>query len=499
MTDVELLNQHRNGSESAFADLVRRHLAWIYGVARRRLGDAHLAEDVAQAVFVLLHRKAPQFAGDRAMMSWLYRTARYASDSAARGQRRRQHREGELAMSRPEAAEPQEPPEWQQLAPVLDELIGRLPRTDREAILLRYYRDLSFAEVAEQIGGTPEAARKRVERGIEKLRQLAAEKGLAPSAASLATGLATLVRVPPPAGLVATATVAATAPAGSALAASTTAIVKGALAMMTITKLTIVSLAAVAIVLFGGMIGAAAWMLADGQSDTNTSQTPTTAPTTVPTPEANAENANSSQPQAAPFSGIRWHRDVPEVQVNGTWYELVAIDDLPVNQIFNFQRSHGDNAWHKHFAEDLVDVLRRMHHPAGDTVDLQVRGLGANQAVTTLQNVPMTEDNRRSLMVWPAPDQTSPFQAIRWQDAIPQVQINGSWYELVSVEHESAQRLVDSAKHAYGDGWQDQFQNNLMDVLKHRGIEPLHPAEVQLRTLDTNELVTITVRVPQPS
>jgi hypothetical protein len=269
--------------------------------------------------------------------------------------------------------------------------------------------------------------------------------------------------------------------------------------MMTITKLTIVSLAAVAIVLFGGMIGAAAWMLADGQSDTNTSQTPTTAPTTVPTPEANAENANSSQPQAAPFSGIRWHRDVPEVQVNGTWYELVAIDDLPVNQIFNFQRSHGDNAWHKHFAEDLVDVLRRMHHPAGDTVDLQVRGLGANQAVTTLQNVPMTEDNRRSLMVWPAPDQTSPFQAIRWQDAIPQVQINGSWYELVSVEHESAQRLVDSAKHAYGDGWQDQFQNNLMDVLKHRGIEPLHPAEVQLRTLDTNELVTITVRVPQPS
>src|SRR5262245_38966171 len=53
MTDVELLENHRaGGDERAFAELVRRHLGWVYGVARRSLSgrDAHLAEDVAQAV-----------------------------------------------------------------------------------------------------------------------------------------------------------------------------------------------------------------------------------------------------------------------------------------------------------------------------------------------------------------------------------------------------------------------------------------------------------------
>jgi RNA polymerase sigma factor (sigma-70 family) len=619
MTDAELLNQHRNGSDSAFADLVRRHLAWVYGLARRRLGDAHLAEDVAQAVFVLLHRKSPRFAADRAMVSWLYKTACYASDSAARGERRRQHRESKVAMSRPEAAAPQEPAEWQQLAPLLDELIGRLPRCDREAILLRYYRDLSFAEVAEQIGGTADAARKRVERGIEKLRQLAAERGGTVSAASLAAGLAAFVRIPPPPGLVATATVVATAPAGSAMAASTAAIVKGAITMMASTKLTIFAGVTVACVVLGGALCGTVWMLADGQSDSINAQTPATAPTTVPMSVAKVDNIdlpfindpdvigdwksvdfvreksefnpnrqnwkgqlflegltfleNGKMPQpwmtwtkgvvihhgdktashyeiqemdgqhylffewkngdvilrgqkpsyyvmrrseattqaepaansppspapaeSAPFSGLRWHGEVPEVLVDGTWYELVAIDDLRVNQIISFQKSSRDAAWQKHFGEDLVDVLSRMHHPTGDTVQLQVRTLNADRTVTTLQNVPMTEENRHALMNFPASDQTSLFQAIRWQDAIPQVQINGTWYELVSVEREPAGRLVDSAKSAYGDDWQNQFQTNLMDVLKRKSDQPLYWADLQLRTLDNNERVMLTIRMPE--
>jgi hypothetical protein len=353
------------------------------------------------------------------------------------------------------------------------------------------------------MGVTPDAARKRVERGVEKLRQLAAEKGGALSAASLAAGLATFVRIPPPPGLVATTTVAATAPAGSAMAASTTAIVKGALTMMTTTKLTFVSVAAVAIVLLGGLISGAVWMLADGQSDSNIAQTPTTAPTTAPAPVAapplSQYDARGPFPKLAPYSSIRWHGEIPEVQVNGMWYELVAIDDLRVNQIINFQKNSGDANWQKHFGEDLVEVLSRMHHPVGDTINLQVRTLDGNKTVTTLQNVPMTEENRRSLMAWPASDQTVLFSAIRWQDAVPQVQINGTWYELVSVEHESAQRLVDSAKSAYGDDWQNQFQKNLMDVLKHKSDQPIYTADLQLRTLDNNEQVMLTIRVPQPN
>src|SRR2546421_6663410 len=87
MTDVELLEKHRGGCDEAFADLVRRHLGWVYGMARRRLRDSQLAEDVAQAVFILLHRKAPRFAAGGAMGNWLHKTAWYATENAAPNQR----------------------------------------------------------------------------------------------------------------------------------------------------------------------------------------------------------------------------------------------------------------------------------------------------------------------------------------------------------------------------------------------------------------------------
>src|SRR5438105_5551540 len=104
MTDVQLLDQHLQGSDEAFADLVRRHVGWVYGVARRGLHDSHLAEDVAQAVFVLLHRKSPRFDNDRALTAWLHRAAYYATQVAARSQRRRAKHEKEAAMLRSEAA-----------------------------------------------------------------------------------------------------------------------------------------------------------------------------------------------------------------------------------------------------------------------------------------------------------------------------------------------------------------------------------------------------------
>jgi hypothetical protein len=82
---------------------------------------------------------------------------------------------------------------------------------------------------------------------------------------------------------------------------------------------------------------------------------------------------------------------------------------------------------------------------------------------------------------------------------VPQVRIHGTWYELVSVEHEPASRLVDSARSAYGDDWQNQFQKNLMDVLKHKTDQPMYSVDLQLRTLDNNERVMLTIRLPQPN
>jgi RNA polymerase sigma factor (sigma-70 family) len=239
MTDIELFENHRNGSDQAFADLVQRHLGWIYGVARRGLGDSHRAEDVAQTVFVLLHRKAPRFAAEAAMIGWLHKATCYATKTVAREERRRKQRETTVAIEqsrRQASAAPDsdaDEPDWQQLAPIVDEMVGELSRADREAILLRYYRNLTFVELGAEIGTTEEAARKRVDRAVDKLKRMAAHKGLS-CGATLPLYLASQIRITPPSGLLATSTVAATAPPGSALAASSGGMIKGLLTLLSL-------------------------------------------------------------------------------------------------------------------------------------------------------------------------------------------------------------------------------------------------------------------------
>jgi RNA polymerase sigma factor (sigma-70 family) len=516
ISDIELLNQHRNGSESAFADLVRRHLDWVYGVARRRVRDAHLADDVAQAVFIVLHRKAPQFAADGAMMRWLYRTAQYASETAARSERRRIAREANYAADHPEVVPGYESPEWKELAPILDRLIGKLPRADREAILLRYYRDLSPTEIAAQMGSTSEAVRKRIERAIEKLRGMAARDGIAMSSSALVAGLGQFIRLTPPPGLVATSTVAATAPASSAIAASSASIVKGTIIMTTGTKLAVGAAAVAGILVGGGVILGGAWILSDSSGSNQvpiaaTVAPPPKAPVNLPTvtiagPQVGPVltlqipvlTAFSSVPQLAPFRGLRWHQNVAEVEVNKTWYELKAIDGLTVEQIRTSQKNKNNPDWKKHFGEDLVDVMQQLGHYPGTTVNLDVVSLDAARLARQLSNVPLTQANRDALMVWPAQNQQYLFADLRWTNGTPEVLIGDTWYELLSVEKETTGRLIASSRAAAGDAWQQHFQQQILDDLRAANKGVPATADVFVKTLDSNEDVTITVRASRP-
>ncbi len=254
MTDVTLLHEHRKGSHQAFAQIVRRHIDWIYALALRRLRDPASADDVTQAVFVLLHRKSPNLPTDRAVVSWLHRTARYATLAAAKSINRRRNHESRAAMLQSTITNPHDPT-WHDLAPMLDDLITQLPQEDREAVLLRYYRDMPYAEIATELATTPEAARKRIERAIEKLRALAGSRNFTLSSAALAMHLAANVRVAPPPGLIATSTTAASASAASSMALPSASIVKGVSFMLVATKIQIMAIAAVvAIVLMGQLI-----------------------------------------------------------------------------------------------------------------------------------------------------------------------------------------------------------------------------------------------------
>src|SRR5262245_19389091 len=107
MDDRNLLEAYaRDASEEAFGELVRRHLAWVYSVALRHLGNPALAEDIAQSVFVLLARKAKNLRSGAILVGWLFRTTRFVSQRALRAERRRKGREETAASMNPSATLP---------------------------------------------------------------------------------------------------------------------------------------------------------------------------------------------------------------------------------------------------------------------------------------------------------------------------------------------------------------------------------------------------------
>src|SRR4051812_19749479 len=97
--DMELVRQYAtNKSESAFAALVTRHTNLVYSTSLRLIGDSHLAEEITQAVFIILARKASSLDANTILPSWLYRTACYVASSSLKKEYRRQKREQEAFM-----------------------------------------------------------------------------------------------------------------------------------------------------------------------------------------------------------------------------------------------------------------------------------------------------------------------------------------------------------------------------------------------------------------
>src|SRR5688572_25351028 len=148
-TDAELLQRYaRERDERAFAELVQRHLGVVYGAALRRTGGrAHLAEEIAQKVFTDLARKAAGLSHHPALTGWLHRSTRYAAIDAVRTELRGQKLSETLAAMPDIDSAPETPVEWGHLRPILDEALDQLKEPDREAMLLRYFEGLSFAEV----------------------------------------------------------------------------------------------------------------------------------------------------------------------------------------------------------------------------------------------------------------------------------------------------------------------------------------------------------------
>ncbi len=198
--DRDLLRQYaEEADEAAFAEVVRRHVDWVYSMARRLAGgDAHLAEDVAQSVFTDLARKAANIARYDAPGAWLHTATRFAAAKTVDRERRRREREQEALAMQIETATPEV--SWERLRPTLDEAVGRLGEADRSAIVLRFFENKSHREIGELAGLSEDTARKRVERAIERLRAHFSRKGITVSAALLAEAINANAIEPTPPG-----------------------------------------------------------------------------------------------------------------------------------------------------------------------------------------------------------------------------------------------------------------------------------------------------------
>jgi RNA polymerase sigma factor (sigma-70 family) len=186
LSDRELLDRFvTDRDEAAFRMLVERHLAVVHGVARRVTANEDLARDVAQQSFLRLARRAALIPRDLTLSAWLHRVTHHLAIDLVRSEERRKKRE--LATHAAAAMDTTPPPNWSALAPVVDSLVNQLPAADRDLLLLRFYRNEPHAAIARQLGLSEAAAKKRSTRALEKLRALLAKKGIATSAAVLAT------------------------------------------------------------------------------------------------------------------------------------------------------------------------------------------------------------------------------------------------------------------------------------------------------------------------
>jgi RNA polymerase sigma factor (sigma-70 family) len=245
--DVELLREYSaSGSEEAFRKLVERHSAMVHGVARRIAGES-LADEVTQAVFLILARKGcPRF---QFLPGWLYRTARFTALAAVRAERRRLARLEELSTLNP----PSQPDSlWAQIESLLDGALARLRETDRAVLILRFLEERSFSEVAGALGISEGAAKMRVARAIENLRVNLEREGVAAPSATLSELLVSHGSNSVPAGLIQKLCAAASEKIPSETPVEI--FVKGALKAMAMSKTKVAVLVILPLMLIGGAV-----------------------------------------------------------------------------------------------------------------------------------------------------------------------------------------------------------------------------------------------------
>jgi len=250
LTDMVLLRQYFDeNSEDAFATLVSRYVNLVYSAALRKAGNPSAAEEITQAVFIILAKKADRLSPKTIFSGWLYQTARLTASTYLRTELRRRRYEQEVSMqSLPDETRTAS---WTQIAPLLEDAMGRLGEPERNAVVLRFFEGKSFSEIGDRLGATENAARKRVNRALEKLHRYFSKRGVASTTDIIAGAISANSVQAAPVALAKSVTAVAIAK-GAAASSSTLTLIKGALKIMAWTKAKTAIVSGVVVLLAAG-------------------------------------------------------------------------------------------------------------------------------------------------------------------------------------------------------------------------------------------------------
>jgi RNA polymerase sigma factor (sigma-70 family) len=316
-------------SQAAFAQLVTRHIDMVYSTARRELGDSQLAEDVTQASFLLLARKAAKLSRRVVVAGWLFKVTLFAAADVRKARRRRMQNERKAAM---QTQSPQNQPtsdiDWEKVSPLLNEAVARLNTGDRDVIILRFFQGRSHAEIAAALGISEDAAKMRVSRAVEKLRASLNASDMQISSSAL-IGLLPLAA----ASVAPTHLHAAAIAGGLGTSAVSVGIVAQAVQrMMLWIKIKLTALAALTVLFMGAGTALVIAQINAGQN----------------LPPGTAANPSTTNPSAATQPSLTREQILAIVSNARS-----RIQDLTVSYSFNATHSADDDPWFR-FHSDII-------------------------------------------------------------------------------------------------------------------------------------------------
>lgn len=480
------------------------HSGWLRRLAGGLLGDPAAADDAVQDALISAIRRPPDTRGS--VRGWFGTVLTNRVRDDARNDRRRRGLAERAAAEVTEAPPtPEEVVERLQLQRLIASLLVELDESYRQVVYMRFFEDLDSSAIAARLGIPAGTVRWRLKMGLDELRARLDQRDgqwrrmLAPLLPASTGGGA----------------------AGVGLLGSASG---GLFAKVAVGALVVAVLAGAAAVAprFAG--GDRAASLQEGPSRSpgpgltrppvfvaapvspgseSGPEGPAALAASAPGQESQAQAAGEKGAKVAPFTGVRWRGDVPEVEVGGVWVELLSIDGVAADRIVAFCKERyprPDGLWRKRFSEDLPEVMTGLGKPPAERVVLECKSLsdGGRRTVTA----PMTKENRRR--VWErnqagqpaaAPSmvdrfaRVSPFSGLKFRGEAMDVEVAGAWYRLGAVNGVTAERLVAFAKEKFGGRWQKRVAEDPVEVLAAMGVTAGTKVDLVLEELGSKKRV----------